>query len=89
VSQITKETRLESFLQINPKKRYEQILDALGRETMTARQIYRKLGYYDPNTVRPRICELVKMGILEEAEKVYDVATNRRVTAYRRAENGN
>lgn len=85
MNQITKETRLESFLQISPNTRYSEILNILGSNEMTARQITQRLGKLDGNYCKPRLTELVHKGILEVVGKAYDKATERNVAVYRRA----
>ena len=50
---------------------------------LTDRAIMRLLGFTDPNTVRPRITELVKLGLLEECGKVKDSTTGKTVRTVR------
>lgn len=86
---ITKQTRRESYDKIKPERklRHQVILDA-WEGPMTAREICRKLGYgSDLNMVRPRITELVQSGHLVESGEKYDIATDRNVAAWRKAEN--
>ena len=45
----------------------------------TDRQIKEKLNYSEMNAVRPRITELIKKGLVEEAGRMRDKKTGRRV----------
>lgn len=83
MNEITKETRFESFLKIEPSKREKLILSALT-QPMTARQIAKVLGFHDLNAVKPRLTELVGKGRVEVVGKAYDEATNRSVAVYRK-----
>lgn len=82
---ITKENRLEAYLD-RPVSRKKDILLALGDKEMTARQVMEKLGYKDPNTVKPRIHELVEEGILEAVSSTADHVTGKSVAVYRRCD---
>ena len=82
---VTKETRLESYLNTDPTSIQGRILDVLT-EPMTARQIAYKLGYDHPIVVRPRITELMKAGKIIADEKAYDTKTHRNVAIFRRAD---
>lgn len=70
---------------MKPEKaqRYNEILRVLHGE-MTARQICEACGYQDMNMVRPRITELVKMGVVVKAGTRYDCLTDRQVTVFRK-----
>lgn len=83
MNKITKETRFESYMQIQPEKRKKLILSVLDRPK-TARQIARELGFYDLNAVKPRLTELVKDGKVEVLEKAVDELTARKVAVYRK-----
>ncbi len=85
LSKTTKETRHESYINTNTTPRQKEILQALGISRMTARQIAYKLEYDDLNAVKPRLSELLKMGVIEDTGKAYDTTTHRNVTVYRRA----
>lgn len=82
---ITHETRRESYHTLNPEPRYRQITQAFKqRGSMTALECMRFLGYTDPNSVRPRITELERRGVLEETgEKSRDAKTKKLGTVYR------
>lgn len=88
MSTITYQTRQMSFEDIKPKRltKYIKILNVLGSEQLTAREIMQRIGARDMNEVRPRITELVKEyhEIIVCGEK-YDTATNRTVALFRRA----
>lgn len=85
---ITERTRRESNEKIKPTKltKYIKILNVLGSQQLTAREIMKRTGARDMNEVRPRITELVKdyHEIIVCGEK-YDEATNRTVALFRRA----
>jgi predicted HTH transcriptional regulator len=78
---ITKETRLESY--IARPIRANEILELMGEEEMTARQIMQKSKYSDMNAIRPRLTELKALGKIEAVGKAYDKATNRSVAVFR------
>jgi len=60
----------QELKQADLNRRYKRILEALRYYgAMTDREICNVLGYKDPNKVRPRRNELVKMGIIEEKGK--------------------
>ena len=65
MNQITKETRLESYIFTKHKTRYKEILRVLDNKKMTARQIAYTLNFSDLNAVRPRLTELEQKGIIE------------------------
>jgi len=83
MSEITKGTRLESYIQ-RPVRRCDVILDLFDRHNspMSARMVARALGFHDMNMVRPRINELVKAGWLVECGKAYDNTTSRNVAVW-------
>ena len=83
MNNILKETRLESYLQTETNNRKKLILSALNCPK-TARQIARDLGFQDLNSVKPRLCELVKEGRIEVIDKTLDESTNRKVAIYRK-----
>lgn len=49
-----------------------------GRQA-TDRRVMRALGMTDPNSVRPRISEMIDAGILKEVGSTKDTETNRTV----------
>ena len=60
----------EEFNQAFREETKRQIINLLQVEqNMTDREIAQRLGYLDPNKVRPRRNELMKMGIVEEDSK--------------------
>ena len=81
---ITAETRRESYKKTDKVTRQFAILEALGSEEMTAREIAQKLHYTDLNAVKPRITELMQLGRLEATGKKLDPLTERKVAIYRR-----
>lgn len=83
---ITAETRRESNRKTDKITRQLMILNALGNEEMTAREIAYKLHFSDLNAVKPRLTELTKLGMIETAGKKYDSVTDRSVAVYRRTE---
>lgn len=69
---ITTETRRESHEDIKPKKelRRQQLMEAITEYgPMTVDELMDKLGYTDPNRVRPRLTELKKAGALRAVDK--------------------
>lgn len=59
-------------------KRELLILDALrGKAPATDRDVMHALGFADMNSVRPRITELVKDGVLVELDSVRDRKTGK------------
>ncbi len=91
MNDITKETRQLSFDDINQKKkvRYEQIVNILNNREMTAKEIaveMHKRGLTDSsdrNYSQPRLCELVKMSIVEVVGKKKCEFTNKKVAVYK------
>jgi len=51
---------------------------------MTDREVMLKLGYSDPNAVRPRITELIKRGLIEEFGSKVCVSTRKTVRRVRK-----
>ena len=54
-----------------------------GTVALTDRTIMRLLGFADPNSVRPRITELLKAGLLVEGGKIKDSTTGKTVRTVR------
>ena len=54
----------KDFYSILLNARYTAILSVLDGEGLTDMEISRRLGFSDPNTIRPRRNELVKMGFI-------------------------
>lgn len=46
---------------------------------LTDRDVMRRLGYTDPNSVRPRVTEAIKAGLLEEIGLTEDRVTGKTV----------
>lgn len=82
---ITKETRRESYV-VRPTTRAGLILAAL-ETPKTARELMIALGYHEMNAVRPRITELMDLGLVEASGKIYDPVTQRNVAVFRRVIN--
>ena len=82
-SQITKETRLESYVQ-RPTPRQKEVLQVLQEHgEMVPRQIAAILGYYDPQLVRPQLTELKAAGRVEVVGKAMDEVTGKNVGVWR------
>ena len=81
---VTFETRGESIASVSRIKRGQMILDALGHDEMTAREIAYKLGFSDLNAVKPRLTEMRDAGIIETCGKKKDEITSRRVAVWKR-----
>lgn len=69
-------------------QREQLILQVLEKDTMqylgrTDRMIMTKLGFTDPNSVRPRITEMIEKGWLEEWGTTKDPATGMTVRRVR------
>lgn len=82
---ITKETRLKSYID-RPVARKEIILEALGDQELTAREVKDKLGYEDFNAVRPRLHELMEEGRVEVVGMAYDAKSKKDVSVFRRCD---
>lgn len=80
---ITDINRADSLLKTDKKTRQTDILKAWEGE-MSADDVREKLGFTDMNSVRPRITELVKMGLLEECGRKLNQRTDRRVTVWKK-----
>lgn len=72
---ITHETRRESFEQLDPSGRKAAILAELERGDGTALEIMRRMGFTDPNRVRPRLNELDRAGYIFQVGKRADPIT--------------
>lgn len=53
------------------------------RGPFTDRQIMERMGFSEPNAVRPRITELIEKGFLEECGKVECMITHKNVRTVR------
>jgi predicted HTH transcriptional regulator len=51
---------------------------------LTDREVMKRLGYSDPNAVRPRITELIKRGLIEEFGSKVCVSTRKTVRRVRK-----
>ena len=80
---ITHQTRREAHA-IAPVHRRAAILKAMGDDELTCHEIMAKLGFADPNAVRPRVTELMQLGKVEACGKKTDPATGRTVAVFRR-----
>ena len=83
MNSISKECRLEAWLNCEPQKRCRDILKAMGDAEMTAREIAYKLGFSDLNAVKPRLCEMTHDGKIEIVGKLKDTVTGRTVSVYK------
>lgn len=91
MNEITKNTRQLSFedIQQKTKVRYEQIIDILSNKEMTAKEIaveMYKRGLTDSgdrNYSQPRLCELMRMDIVEVIGKRTCEYTNKKVAIYK------
>lgn len=82
------DTKCESYTKVKEdkiqEKRYNLILNVLNdNNELTAREICRKLHKTDMNFVRPRISELLRNNVIEEAGTKFDKTTNRNVHIFR------
>jgi len=67
------------------EKRKREILEAIGGDCLTVRQIKDRMGKLDMNEVRPRVTELLQMGVLEKIGRQPDPLTGVPVMLVRRA----
>lgn len=87
---ITFETRRESLESIDKNKRYKEILEVLGNNEMTAKEIaveMRNKGYIptsERNFVSPRLTEMSIDGRVEPTGKRKCQFTGKTVTTYRK-----
>lgn len=72
---ITHETRRESYEQLDLSGRKAAILAELERGDGTALEIMRRMGFTDPNRVRPRLNELDRAGYIFQVGKRRDPYT--------------
>lgn len=79
---ITEETRQESYV-VRPITRARSILEFMGDDSYTAREIAYKMGFTDLNAVKPRLTELKSQGLLEVTGKRYDPITERNVAVWK------
>lgn len=90
---VTLENRNFANLEIDRQKRYEQILEVLDENEMTAKEIadeMYKRGYIptnERNFSAPRLTELSIKGIVEPTGKKRCEWTHKMVTTFRRREN--
>ena len=89
---ITFETRRESLESIDKNKRYKEILEVLGNNEMTAKEIAVEMenrGYIptsERNFVSPRLTEMSIDGRVEPTGKRKCTFTGRMVTTYRKTD---
>lgn len=87
---ITFETRRESLESIDKNKRYKEILEVLGNNEMTAKEIAVEMenrGYIptsERNFVSPRLTEMSIDGRVEPTGKRKCQFTGKTVTTYRK-----
>lgn len=85
---VTFSTRREASESVDRTKRYRQIIECLGDNKMTAKQVAVKMfeKAYIPNAERnfaaPRLTELSKLGIVEPVGKVKCEFTGKTVAVY-------
>ena len=83
-SRITRETRWDSFENIETRETYRLILGAFGDREYTTREIAQRVGL-EYSQVQPRISELLSLKKIEAVGKVLYVPTGKQVAVYRRA----
>lgn len=82
---ITQETRREAFAGIQPKrpKRKSQIIQCLQEHgPQTSDEVMARLGYQNPNSVRPRMTELMGAGHVRAVGKRRDPDANISATVW-------
>lgn len=71
---------IAAWRNLDTATRSRMVLDAFAKHGgMTDRQCMEALGFGDMNAVRPRITELVQVGLLTESCNVFDSVTRRNV----------
>lgn len=83
---MVSETSMQAYHEEAQKlsRREKEIFDFMfGRGAMTDREIMQRMGYSEPNSVRPRITELVDRGLLEECDRVRCIQTGKTVRRVR------
>lgn len=81
ITRMNQKESLEKVQEIKPIL-YTQVLAVLSNKPLTAREIAKKIGRYTRQDIQPRLTELTKLGLIQEAGRKYDKHTNRNVTAY-------
>lgn len=82
----TVETRREAHEFVKPLKNTRQtdILDAMGKDALTAREIALRMGFgEDLNKVRPRLTELLNKGRISITEIRCCPVSKRRVAVFK------
>lgn len=84
------ETKIDSYNQVDTKQRQEQVLEVLGDETLTAKEIAVRMfekGYTnndDRNNASPRLNELLNLDLVEIYGKKTCEYTGKTVEVYRK-----
>lgn len=87
---ITLENRHEANEQVDKQRRYNEILECLGNNEMTAKEIANEMYVRgmiptnERNFTSPRLTELSIQGIVEPIGKKKCTWTNKMVSVYRR-----
>lgn len=87
---ITLETRHEAYEQVDKQRRYNEILEVLGDNEMTAKEISNEMYMRgliptnERNFTSPRLTELSIKGVVEPIGKKKCMWTNKMVSVYRR-----
>lgn len=82
MNEITRETRLESYLTRPENRKAAVMAYILYHAPCTARQIMRGLNLPEPNNVRPRLTELLDEEAIQTVGKAVDDATGKHVAVY-------
>jgi hypothetical protein len=72
---------LQALASLRLADRERQVLEALGNDRLTDRQIAARMGSADPNVARPRITALRDRGILHEVGAVKEGRRKVRIVA--------
>lgn len=89
---ISKETRAESYKDLNIKEKCKQVLECLGNKEMTAREVSNEMirrGYTtikERNSAAPRLTELFNDRKVVIVAKKIDIETGKKVAVYKRGE---
>lgn len=84
MNNITKETRHESYLKVDKKKRYTEFISLLKcfPNGLTTREIM-EIEHLERNQVAPRLTELVAMGKINVIGKRLDKVTHKNIAVYK------
>ena len=80
-----RDTTLDAYEKIKKSlgERQQEVFDLINKQPgLTDNEIARRLGYADPNKVRPRRFELMELRLIEEGEKRPCSISNRKALTW-------